>query len=116
VKGIASTLSPRGPLVFVLGVIVLGAAVLGGGSSAAHPAAIPPSFVVAFTPPIDETVSYPHAPLFAMRADGTDVRQLTSGEAFDLPGEWSPAGQRRLAHDPAGNFSPAGSPAPGRRG
>ena len=95
-RGIVSALSPRGPVVFVLGVIVLGAAVLGGGGSAAHPAATPPPFVVAFTPPVDEAVSYPRAPLFAMRADGTDVRQLTSGEAFDLPGEWSPAGDRLL--------------------
>jgi Tol biopolymer transport system component len=74
------------------GAVAVGLVASGAGGAPSAPAASsPPPFVVAFTP---QTPEGSGAPLRVMRADGSEIRTLTSGADFDVPGAWSPDGSR----------------------
>ena len=70
---------------------VVSALFIAAGSAPAE--LLPVPYVVAYTGSLD---SRDHAALFAMRADATDVHQLTAAEALDFGAAWSPDG-RHLA-------------------
>ena len=47
------------------------------------------------------------AAIYAVRADGTEPRQLTGGDSLDVPTAWSPDGSRLAFEriDPTGTYS-----------
>ncbi len=63
-------------------------------ATAANAAAPQPPYVLAYA----TRSSTNTAAIYAVRADGTDRRQLTAGAGLDIPGTWSPDGSR-LAYE-----------------
>jgi Tol biopolymer transport system component len=71
--------------------------------ASAHAAAAPPAFVLAY----EVSTGARTTTVYAVRADGSDRRQLTSGTALDFPNRWSPDGSKLVFEqlDPGETFT-----------